>query len=118
MSSGIDDLMESIEGIISGVVNHSAEIDGSTEVIEHNVFNANKSSEEISAAMQELTASMEEITSAVTTVNGNAHQAGISVQGMMEATENMMQKVDGMKCHSAENTKMSLERSRKKLCVR
>ncbi|MBE5952433.1 MAG: methyl-accepting chemotaxis protein [Lachnospiraceae bacterium] len=109
MSAGIDGLMESIEGIISGVVDHSAEIDGSTGVIENSVSNANKSSGEISAVMQELTASMEEITSAVTTVNANAHEAGTSVQEMMGSTEEMMKKVDGMKNHSAENTKASME---------
>ena len=109
MSAGIDGLMESIEEIIGGVVNRSAEIDGSTEIIESNVADANRSSEDISAAMQELTASMEEITADVTTVNGNAHEAGTSVQEMMEATEGMMQKVNEMKEQSAENTRLSLE---------
>jgi len=109
MSAGIDGLMESIEEIIGGVVNHSARIGGSTDVIENSVQDANNSSGEISATMQELTASMEEISSAVITVNANAHDAGSSVQEMMKITEEMMQKVNGMKNLSAENTKVSLE---------
>ena len=109
MSDGIDGLMESIEDIIGGVVNHSAEIDGSTDVIERSVSAANKSSEEISAVMQELVAGMEEISATVATMDESTHTAGTSVQEMMNATEDMMQKVDGMQRRSMETTKASKE---------
>ena len=96
--------------------NNSAEIEGSTNVIEASVNKANQSSEEISGAMQELSASMEEISSAVTTVDENAHDAERSVQAMIDATEGMMRNIDGMKKHSAENTKASME-SRKNVTI-
>jgi len=86
--SGINEFLESLEGIISKIQTESSNIHNSVETTSGRISISNQNISNVSALMQELTASMDDATGTLQSLTEDAEDVTDAVQNMSEQVEN------------------------------
>lgn len=101
-SAGINHFIETLQRIMSNIIDNSHTLDGVVGNVVTSVNSSNDSASDISAIMEELSATMEEVSATTYNVNDNTAFAETKVQLMADQTEEMARFAQEMKEHAVE----------------
>lgn len=88
LARGVNEFLDILQGVISGVISCSEEINRQQLNVNEVVEETNQSASDTSATMEELAASMEEVSSTVGYVSDNTREAETSVGEVVEKAVN------------------------------
>lgn len=94
---GINHFIETLQNIMSKIINNSNVLDGVVGKVAESVNSSSDSANDISAIMEELSATMEEVSATTGGVSSNTASAEEKVKGMAEQTKIISQYAQEMK---------------------
>ena len=102
MSADVNEFIETLQNIMSKIINNSNTLDGVVGNVAENVASSNDNANDISAIMEELSATMEEVSASTGDVSANTENIGQRVNKIADRTEEITEYAQEMKIRAAE----------------
>lgn len=102
MSADVNEFIETLQNIMSKIINNSNTLDGVVGNVAENVASSNDNANDISAIMEELSATMEEVAASTGDVSANTENIGQRVNKIADRTEEITEYAQEMKIRAAE----------------